>query len=130
MAREAKGRKRKGRNPLWIYLIISVLSIALSFSLFCSVAFLTEGIGITNIFGRYGEPGNYGQGLFFFCLGPLVLGTLMGTVAVLLAKRHRDKIAPVDEYIDAGISSLMEKDDTKGIIPESGDKAGGKTLSE
>lgn len=126
MSKKRRGRRKKESGSLgWIYIIISALSAALSLCLFCSVSYILTELGAIRPTERFGE------GLFFFCAGPLLLAVLIGTVAILMARRHRGKLAPADEYIDAGVSSLTETEESHvESETEPGDEPGGKTLSE
>jgi len=116
-----RARERKGDDsPLWVYLIISALSAALSFCLFCLFSYILNEAGAIRPFERFGE------GLFFFCLGPLILATLIGTIAIIIARKYREKLRPVDEYIDAGVSSVAEE----GEPEEDEGTSGGKDFGE
>lgn len=116
--------RKKGRGSLgWIYIIISALSAALSLCLFCSVSYILTELGAIVPTERFGE------GLFFFCVGPLVLAVLIATTAILIARRNRERLARANEYIDAGISSLTETEEAQWES-EPGDEPGGKDLTE
>ncbi len=120
-----KKRRRKGAGSLgWIYIIISALSAILSLCLFCTASYILTELGAIMPTERFGE------GLFFFCVGPLLLAVLISTIAILIARRHRERLALADEYIDAGVSSLTETEESQGDSEtEPGDEPGGKNLT-
>ncbi|MGB9590307.1 MAG: hypothetical protein ACPL68_05410, partial [Candidatus Hydrothermia bacterium] len=73
-----------------IYLIIAALSAILSICLFCSFSYVLTQHGAISPFERFGE------GLFFFCAGPLILAVLIAITAGLIARRYGDKLAPIN----------------------------------
>jgi len=125
MARKRKRRKKEQGSLLWIYLIISFIAPVLSFLLSCTVSFILNETGIIDPFNRYGE------GLFFFCIGPIVIAIPLGLISALIVRRFRGKLSKVDEYIDAGVSSVAEaEEDSDEDENPPGDEPETKTLIE
>ncbi len=125
MPRKRKRGKNERGSLLWIYLIISVLAPILSLLFSCTVTFLLNEAGIIDPFNRHGE------GLFFFCIGPIIIAIPLGLISALVARRFRGKLSRADEYIDAGVSSLTEVDEDSEeneTCPD--DEPGAKTLTE